>query len=192
MPKGTVREAVGVFYDREKLEDAIDKLQIDGFDRAVLSIVAADPGKRAQLGREGHRLGDDGKGAAVIADTPSHTEAVTGAAGGLGYAGALGAAGLVVASGGTLAVAVAAAVAAGGAAGALGAALGKYFDQRYADRLASQVDKGGLLLWVTVPDAEAEGRAMAILRACGAEDVEAHTLDAAHTGGADSAGAAPR
>jgi hypothetical protein len=79
-----------------------------------------------------------------------------------------------------------AAVAGGGAGGALGAILARVVGKSHAARLETQVERGGLLLWVRTPDAGHEQRAIDILKQHGAEDVHVHTLpgETAHrTGG---------
>ncbi|HUN95548.1 MAG TPA: hypothetical protein VMU69_04825 [Bradyrhizobium sp.] len=46
-----VREAVGVFSIPEALERAVDELEISGFDRATLSILASDETIKARVGQ---------------------------------------------------------------------------------------------------------------------------------------------
>jgi outer membrane lipoprotein SlyB len=176
----TVREAVGVFHDVRSFQDAIDDLCAAGFDRADLSLLASDKAVEEKLGRAYRRvseLEDDGTvPRAAYADDPSVAEARTGMIGGLAYVGAMAALGVVVASGGGLAVAIAAAAVAGGGGGLIGSVGARFIGRERAESLQAQLDKGGLLLWVRVQDADRERRARAILAAHDAEDVHVHAL----------------
>ena len=51
----TIREAVGVFKDAGKMEDAVEELEESGFDRAEISLLASDDTVRQKLG---HRFYD--------------------------------------------------------------------------------------------------------------------------------------
>ena len=51
-----VREAVGVFKSAETLQDAIDDLLIAGFDRAQLSLLAAEHTVDEKLGHKYRRV----------------------------------------------------------------------------------------------------------------------------------------
>jgi len=87
-------------------------------------------------------------------------------------------AGGVVASGGTVALAFAAGAAVGGASGALGVAAGRMMQRRHARHMRWQLERGGILLWVTTPTAELEMAATEILRQHGADHIHAHDLTA--------------
>ena len=85
------------------------------------------------------------------------------------------AAGTVVASAG----AVAAAVVGTAIAGALlGTVFAHWMDQRHADWLQEQLDRGGILLWVRTPSEAEERRAMEILTRYSAHDVHIHEIPA--------------
>ena len=47
----SAKEAVGVFPDPDSLERAVDELEIAGFDRAVISVLASDAKVKECLGR---------------------------------------------------------------------------------------------------------------------------------------------
>ncbi len=51
----TMREAVGVFQTAEQLEAAIDDLLSAGFDRAEVSLLAAEPAVEEKLGHKYRR-----------------------------------------------------------------------------------------------------------------------------------------
>ena len=74
------------------------------------------------------------------------------------YVGAIAAVGAVVASGGTIAAAITAAALAGGAGGLIGSILAKWVGEHQAHYLQTQMDHGGLLLWVRTWQAEDERR----------------------------------
>jgi hypothetical protein len=162
------REAVGIFYDSDGLQAAIDDLLSAGFDRADLSFLASERAVNEKLGHDYRR-------ASALADEPAaprvayvSTEAIGDAegalVGGLFYVGATLASGAVVASGGTLAAAIAAAALAGGGGGLIGSVLARQVGRHHARYLHEQLDRGGLLLWISAATAANQQRALAILR----------------------------
>jgi len=174
------REAVGVFHELRPFQDAIDELTSSGFDRADMSLLANQETVEQKLGHAYHRVGevkgDDSVPRAAYADDHSIAEARTGAIGGLAYIGAVAAAGVVVASGGGLAAAIAGAALAGGGGGLLGSIAARFIGQAHAENLQTQLDKGGLLLWVATANADEETHALEILRKHGGQDVHIHEL----------------
>jgi hypothetical protein len=189
-PPAGVREVVGVFRDEPTLEAAIDDLLEAGFDRAEISLLASEDAIVKKLGHAYRKVAeledhDDVKRVAYVSKE-DYGAAEGGIISGLVYVGALAGAGAVVASGGALGGALLAAALWGGAGGAVGYALARWLDNQRAQRLNEQLEKGGLLLWVHVRDAEHEERAIEILKANGGEDVHPHDLTLAK---AESAGA---
>lgn len=179
---GTNREAVGVFDDLRSIEAAIDALLSNGFDRAEISLLA---GQRAVEEKLGHRyrrvddLEDDPVAPrAAYVSRESVGDAEGALVGGLFYVGAAAAAGAVFASGGTLAAAIAASALAGGAGGVIGSVLASIVGKHHADYLQTQLDRGGLLLWIRTWDVEHEKRATRILSRHSAHDVHVHDLPA--------------
>jgi hypothetical protein len=177
-----IREAVGVFHDREALESAVEDLLDAGFDRSEISLLAGEQAIEQKLGhayRKVQELEDDDAvpRAAFVGD---HSLALgrVGMIGGLAYIGATVAAGAVVASGGALAATIVAAAIVGGGGGLLGGWLARLLGRDRAENLQRQLDHGGLLLWVALRDEGQEGRAVAILRQNGADDVHVHELPA--------------
>lgn len=173
-----VREAVGYFEEVGKLEEAIDELQSSGFDRAELSLLAAEHAVDQKLGhryRKVAELEDDPK---VPRTFYVANESVGAAEGALIsaplYLAALTAVGAIVASGGTLAAAIAGAVTAGGAGGLIGTALAKLVGDHHARHLQQQLEHGGLLLWVRTWDAGDEDVAVAVLKKHSGRDVHVH------------------
>lgn len=177
-----MREAVGIFASADALEDAIVDLMSSGFDRAEISLLAAEPTVEAKLGhkyRKATELEDD---AATPRDSYVSTESIGDAKGaligGLLYVGALAAAGAVVASGGTLAAVITGAALGGGTGGVIGSVLAKLVGDRHAQYIEEQLAHGGLLLWVQTHDADDEVKAVEILKKHSGADVHVHTIPA--------------
>lgn len=181
-PQQMVREAVGVFHDRDGLLTAVDDLMNAGFDRAELSLLASEQAVQEKLGRAYDKVEtlEDDSTVPRVAFVGNHSEAIgrVGLVGGLAYIGATVAAGAVVASGGALAATIAAAAIAGGGSGMLGAFAAHLLGQERARGLQHQLDRGGLLLWVHCSDRTHEERATEILTRDGGEHVHVHDLPA--------------
>ncbi|MGF1641733.1 MAG: hypothetical protein ACFCUO_12355 [Rhodospirillales bacterium] len=181
-PAVTIREAVGVFRDWNALQAAVDELQVSGFDRSEISLLAGSRTVEEKLGHVYAKVGeleDDPKAArAAYIGRDSLVEARTGIIGGLAYVGAVAAVGAIVASGGTLAAAIIGAVAAGGGGGLIGTIAAKWLGRERAKDMQAQLDKGGLLLWIRIRDGEHERRAVDILTRHAADDVHVHDLPA--------------
>jgi len=177
----TIREAVGVFKDAGKMEDAVEELEESGFDRAEISLLASDDTVRQKLG---HRFYD----AKSLEDDPAVprkafvSTAATGDAegaliGGLMYAGALAAAGVTVASGGAFGALLAAAVAGGASGGLVGGVLASLVGESQARQIEDEIRHGGLLVWVRTPSEDDEKRAVDVFRRNGAADVHVHSIE---------------
>jgi hypothetical protein len=175
-----LREAVGVFESANDLQEAIDALLSSGFHRAELSLLADEHAVKEKLGRRyagAEALADNSVVPRTAYISPEAIgDAQGGIVGSLVYVGAVAAAGAVVVSGGTILAAVVAATLIGGAGGLLGTLLAKWLGHTHAHYLQTQIDHGGLLLWVKTKDAPAEQRATNILKMHGSRDVHVHTL----------------
>jgi len=163
MKTATVREAVAVFDDPDQLENAMSDLQSNGIDRSNLSLLA----HRSLAGRLPARSQDVADDPATpresaVTDTDIRQGRVLGTSLAAAIA-ALAAAGFTVATGGVAAATVAAAAAAGGV-GAVGALLGRGIGGDQEAFLDAQLARGGVLLWVRTPDADAERRTLGVLR----------------------------
>jgi hypothetical protein len=176
----SAREVVAVLDSAEALENAVFTLETHGFDRAALSVLASEHAAERTLGHRFRRveeMEDEPKAPrATFFSRVSQVEAEFGLAPGLAFVAAV-ALGL-----GTAPVALPMLVGAGGGA-AIGAVLGRLIHVRHAERLAEQLARGGLLLWVNVRTPEEERKAIAALEALGARDVHAHDLAAQTSGG---------
>jgi hypothetical protein len=176
----TAREVVGVFPSSAALEAAVDELEQAGVTRSAISVLGAD-GKRSdrvqRLYESAEQIGDDPAAqqtAFVSSDSETEGKAVAVAlpftVG--GFAGAW----AVAAAGGALAAAIGATLAGGAAGAAVGVLLLRAVARRHADNIHAQLARGGLVLWVSTPDAVAEQRALDTLRRCGGASVHAHDI----------------
>jgi hypothetical protein len=180
--QATVREAVGVFHERDAFETAVDELLSAGFDRAEVSLLAGEHAVEDKLGHAYQKVqeleDDPAVPRAAYVGNHSLAEAKTGVIGGLAYIGAMAGAGAVVASGGVVAAAIAAAAVAGGSGALIGTFLARLMGRERAKHIEHQLGHGGLLLWVHVRDDDHAERAVGILTRNGAEDVHVHALPA--------------
>jgi len=163
MEQPTFREAVAVFDDAEKLEGAVSELQSNGVDRSELSFLA-DPSLAGHMLRDLRRAAEDPATPRqpVVSDTDLRQGRVLGTSLAATIAG-FAAAGFTVATGGLGAAIAAAAVAAGGV-GAAGTLLGRKLAEDQASFLDAQLARGGVLLWVRMPNADRERNVLEVLR----------------------------
>jgi hypothetical protein len=175
-----VRESVAIFTNADDLQAAVDELLSSGFDRAELSMLVGEDSLNEKLGggfANARNLEDDQTVPRSAYISPEAIgDAQGGIVGALMYAGATAAAGAVVVSGGTILAAVVAATIVGGAGSVVGALLAKWLGDHHARYLQTQIDHGGLLLWVRTKDAEAEERALNVLGRHSSRDVHIHSV----------------
>ena len=158
----TIREAVAVFDDAEKLESAVSELQSNGIDRSELSFLA--PSRAGCMPGDPRQAADDAGAPRepVISDTDLRQGRVLGT-GLAATIAAFVAAGFTVATGGVGTAIAAAAVAAGGV-GAASTLFGRKLADDQTAFLDAQLARGGVLLWVRTRDAAAEATALEVLR----------------------------
>lgn len=177
-----VREAVAVFRDAESLQEAIDDLLSSGFNRADISLLAAEDTVKRKLGHAYNRveeLEDDPNAPTTCYVSPESVDAAQGAVlGALTYVGAILPLGAVVASGGALAAGLAAALLGGSLGGAAGTIIANMIGDENAERVQEQLSHGGLLLWVRTWNDQEEQDAKGILAVHSGQDVHVHTLPA--------------
>lgn len=175
-----IREAVGVFHDDKSLLEAIDELTSHGFGMTELSLLAGAGTVEKKLGHAYTRVSDLEDDATVprIAFVPPESlgEAQGLIIGTLMAIGGITAAGVTVASGGALAATIGAAAGAGGLGALIGGVLSKLIHDHHAKYLQTQLDRGGLLLWVRTWDPKKEKEATEILRKHSADDVHVHDI----------------
>lgn len=175
-----LREAVAVFTTANDLQAAVDELLSSGFHRAELSLLAGEDALNKKLGggfANARNLEDDPTAPRSGYISPEAIgDAQGGIVGALIYAGATAAAGAVFVSGGTILGALVVATVVGGAGSIVGALLAKWLGDHHGRYLQTQIDHGGLLLWVRTRDAAAQERALDVLRRHSSRDVHIHTL----------------
>jgi hypothetical protein len=168
----SAREAVGVFDNVDVLEAAVDELEISGFDRAAISVLASDKKVTDCLGKlyaSVTEIEDDPRApqiAFVSKNSRIEAEAATigvplfigGIAGGLAF----------VPSGGT--------IAAGAVGGGIGGLRSARISHRHIDRVRAQLAQGGLVLWVAAGDDASSARGLEILIKTGARDAHLHEI----------------
>jgi len=164
MDKPTIREAVAVFDDAERLETAVSDLQSNGIDRSDLSVLAHASLAERRAG-DLYRVAEDPTTMRepVVSATDLRQGRILGTSLAATVAG-LAAAGVTVATGGVAAAAIAAAAVAAGGVGAAGAIFGSTLADDQTSFLDAQLAHGGVLLWVRTRDANAEQRVTEVLR----------------------------
>lgn len=174
-----VREAVAVFDDVSSLEAAVDDLRESGFAQSDISLLAGQDVVERKLGHMYTRveeLEDDPRAPrTAFVSEKNLDERESRVMGSLTVLPTVIAAGTVVASAGAVAAAIVGTALAGAA---IGTVLTHWMDRRHAERLQEQLDRGGVLLWVRVRDAEAERRALEVLTRYSAHDVHIHEIPA--------------
>jgi hypothetical protein len=162
MEHSTIREAVAVFDDAEKLESAVSELQRKGIDRSELSFLAHDlPAGR--IPSDLRRAADDPATPRepVVSDTDLRQGRVLGT-GLAATIAAFAAAGFTVATGGVAAATIAAAAA--GGVGAVSTMFGRRLADDQTSFLDAQLARGGVLLWVRTRNAASEQTVLEMLR----------------------------
>jgi hypothetical protein len=161
---GALHEVDAVFDDSGRMDAAVNRLLLTGFQRADLSLPEPDaPVERStpESGAEPAYTEDDAVGARTL-----HTSGVASVAGLL-------AAGLVVGTGGVAAAAFGAALGAAALAGGATFAVARLSDTQEQSMRDVRAAEGRLLLAVRTPDAAQRAQAESILRECGAVEIRA-------------------
>jgi len=164
MEQSTIREAVAVFDDAEKLEAAVSELQSNGIDRSELSFLAHEL-PAGSVPSDLPQAADDPATPRepVVSDTDLRQGRVLGT-GLAATIAAFAAAGFTVATGGVAAATIAAAVAAAGGVGAVSTMFGRRLADDQTSFLDAQLARGGVLLWVRTPNAGSEQTVLDVLR----------------------------
>jgi len=157
-----IREVVAVFDNAEQLETAVSTLESNGFDRADISFAHATETGTPLV--DADRRADDPATPRTpgVSDTDLRQARVLGTSMAATVA-AFAAAGFTVLTGGAAAAPLAALAVAGGM-GAAGTLLGRRISAERQSFLDAELSRGGVLLWVRTPDAEAEKRAIEMLQ----------------------------
>lgn len=159
---GALHEVDALFDDSDRMDEAVNRLLVAGFNRADLSVPEPNPPverSTPESSAEPAYTEDD-----AVAARTLHTSGVASATGML-------AAGLVVATGGAALAAFAAALGAAALAGGATFAVTKVGDAQEQNTRDVRAAEGRLLLAVRTPDAAQRVQAETILRDCGAIDI---------------------
>lgn len=175
----TVREAVGVFPSTQSLEAVIDELEMSGFERHQISVLGSEAAVKEQFGKANLPV-------ELLEDNP-HTPrspeirreelgvgqgVVLGSSAFAGMILAAAVSGVSVVSSGLVPMIVIGAI--GGTA--VGAVIAKLLGERYVEFFQSQIEQGGLLVWVVTPNEKAEEKAKEILLKHDGKDVHVHDI----------------
>ncbi len=163
-----INEVYGMFASDAAMQDAVARLTQAGFDRADLSLPAADNSAATATPEQG---------AAILTTDTDMRQVRTMGASMAGTAAAFAAAGMTIATGGVAALAIGAAVVAGGSVAALvetaGGAVG---NAQHASRDAAAA-RGELVLSARTINPERVDRATSLMQAAGATKVAAVTRE---------------
>jgi hypothetical protein len=160
----TIQEVQGIFPNDAALQDAIGRLTRAGFDRAALSLPAANPAPAEATpaaGAANPNTEDDTRQSRTL-----HTSMAA-------SVGAMVGAGVTVATGGAALAAAAAAVGLGALAGGGVSAAHMAADANQAEGRNAAASLGQLVLSAATPDEDAIQRARAAMQEAGASRVEA-------------------
>lgn len=175
-----IREVVGVFYNQEQMQSAIDELEMSQFGRHEISVLADKYTMEHEMGTsyiEAHQLVDNPfvpRGVHVAPEEQSLAEASL-VGGGLLLGAAIAFHGL---NPDPLNPAMLLGILLGGSAiGAVaGYYLARFLHKERHERMHEQIAKGGLPLWVRTQTLQKERSASSILMRNGAHDVHSHDM----------------
>jgi hypothetical protein len=174
----TIREAIGAFDNPGALEKAVSELASAGFDRSQMSLLARDGffdrEVPAEFEHEAQAADEPGMGRRPVVSDSDLRQGRTLATSLAGVVAAFAASGITILTGGAALTAITAAAAAGGGAVAVAELVGQRAGKSMSDFMKEQIERGGILLWVTVRDAGQERTALEILRRHAAADVHVH------------------
>ncbi len=156
---GALHEVRATFRHPDAMQEAVERLETSGFDRADLSLPEPTPSTPEA-------------GARPVDTEPDARQARTLHVSGTAAAVALAAAGVVIASGGAVAWAVLAAVVGAVVAGGLVYLLSSAANQSEQMDRERKAATGTLILSVRTPNPQKRGEAVAILRATGGTELE--------------------
>ncbi len=171
----TKTEAVAIFDDVARLDEAVEALIKAGFHKDDISLLASEAAVEEKLGHRYQRveeLEDDPKAPRVVYRTLSDiADDERSIATSLTLLPAVIAAGTVVASAGVVAAVITGAALSGAV---LSTVLARWLDKSHADHLQEQLERGGLLVWVTLSTPERRDTALRILMEHATSDVHVH------------------
>ena len=156
-PTPTIREAVGMFKDRDGFEAAIHHLREFGFERSDLSVLDSHESLDA--------AGKPGK---------PWKDVLTALVGEIKYEGPLVASGAILLAGGPTAAVIASLIGAATAGVATKELLDEVTASPHTENFANALAAGGVILWVTCTDPDKEGQVLKILEQFDGTNVHMH------------------
>lgn len=176
----SIREVVGIFFDSEKLGEAITELKSSGFNNEELGLLADELTVKEKLGHVYANINKD----EADPHAPNTAFVAKDAIGDVPHAlfgtlyivAAAVAGGAVVASAGILGGALAVAVATTAVFGGVGAVLAGILNKSDAEYLEEQIDEGHLLLFVRAENRQKEQKAVEIMSNHSAFDARVHEV----------------
>lgn len=173
-----IPEAVGVFDSFEDLQKAFYDLRMVGFSRYDISLLGTEEAMKEKLGTTYWRspeLEDDPNAPrAAFVSEEAIGELEGGIAGGFFFLGSYVAMAAMLTAASTLAASIAAIAIGGVPAAIIGALLARRVGQHHKEYYATQIEHGGILLWVRVKDKEHEDLAVKIMKEHSGRDVHVH------------------
>ena len=181
-PKTTViniPEAVGVFNKFEDLQQAFYDLRMTGIHHSDISLLADAKVLKEKLGKAYWRstnLEDDPHAPRAHFVSEEAIGELEGAiAGGFFFVGSFIAMAAMLTPASTLAASIAAIAIGGSPAAVIGTLLARRVGKHHKDYYASQIEHGGILLWVRVHDKNHEELAVKIMKGHSGRDVHVHS-----------------
>ncbi len=156
-PSPAVREAVGVFKNRESFEAAVHHLLDNGFERSDLSVLDSHESLDA-AGKPGKPFKD----------------VLTALVGEIKYEGPLVASGAILLAGGPTAAMIASVIGAATAGVAAKEVLDEVTATPQTENFANALAAGGVILWVTCADGVKEAEALKVLEQFDGANVHMH------------------
>lgn len=173
-----IPEAVGVFDSFEEMQAAFYDLRMVGFSRYDISLLGSQETLEEKLGKAWWRsqdLEDDPRAPRAAFVSEEAIGELQGAiVGGFFFVASYIAMAALLTPLGALAASIAAIAIAGSPAAVIGAVLARRVGRKHGDYYTSQIEKGGILLWVRVKDKEKEDLAVKIMKGHSGRDVHVH------------------
>lgn len=170
------REVVGIFFDSEYLQQAIERLKDAGFSSSQLGLLAHSEAVSSKLGHLYDQVAEDPEGCdspecKFVEKRPAKTSA-NAFLGGLGLVASAAASGAIVASAAILAGPIGAATAGAAVVGGVGALASTIISESDSQRLQSYLEEGHLLLFVRTASRSEETTAKEIVNELAGLDSE--------------------
>ena len=173
-----IPEAVGVFDSFEDLQKAFYDLRMVGFSRYDISLLGSQEVLKEKLGKaywQASELEDDPNAPrAAFVSEEAIGELEGGIAGGFFFLGSYVAMAAMLTAASTVAASIAAIAIGGVPAAVIGTLLARRVGKHHKEYYATQIEHGGILLWVRVADKAREDVAVKIMKEHSGHDVHVH------------------